>query len=184
MATVGKEVLCPGFPASIPGAAPSLLRNPSNHKAPTHPALHGHWRHQVEKGRSWPALSPCSIGPAWSRPAGWPEFCSHCGLLRTRDGGDKFRRRDADPAPSHKDTSNLVTIGSHQRSHCCLCHEAGVPGSCGRQLGKLDCQWPPAWSKALQTQPPIPFLLAPGPLVPKCPAYPCPSPFPATQGLT
>lgn len=49
-------------------------------------------------------------------------------------------RLDADPAPAPIGMSNLIRIGSHQRSHCCLCHEAGVPGSCGHQLGETGCQ--------------------------------------------
>lgn len=139
--------------------SPSPLRNPSNPKAPTHPALRGHWGHQVEKGQSWPALFPCSTGPAWSRPAGWPEFCSHCGLLRTGDGGDQFRRADVDPAPSPKGMSNLLTVGSYQRSHCCLCHEAGVPGSCGHQLREMTVSG--CLPGATHIQPPLPCLQSP-----------------------
>lgn len=59
--------------------------------SPTHPVQDGHWGGPAEKGQSWPALSPCSTGPAWSHPAGWPESCSHYGLLGTGDGGDQFR---------------------------------------------------------------------------------------------
>lgn len=56
--------------------------------------------------------------------------------------------------------SNFVRIGSHQRSRCCLCHEAGVPGSCGHQLGEIGCQ---------EQNPAFP---AP------CPQFPLPTPDP------
>lgn len=181
---VGKEVLCPGFATSIPGASPSPLRNPSNCKAPTHPALHGHWGHQVEKGQSWPALSPCSIGPAWSHPAGWPESCSRCGLLRTGDGGDQFRRTDAEPAPSRKDVFNLVTIGSHQRSHCCLCHEAGVPGSCGRQLREICLSVVAHLGQSPPDPASNPLSSSPRPLSAQRPSLPLPQLLPAPPGLT
>lgn len=144
VAMVGNEGLCSGCGASVPGqlsgrpASPSPLKNPSDPKA--HLVLHGHWGARVEKGRSWPAPSPCSIGPAWSRPAGWPESCSHCGSLGIGVGGDQFQRLDADHPTSPIGMFNFVRIGSHQRSRCCLCHEAGVPGSCGRQLGEIGCQ--------------------------------------------
>lgn len=64
-------------------------------------------------------------------------------------------------SPSLTGMSNLVTLDSYQRSHCCLHHEAGVPGSYSHLLGENGCQWLLPWSKVLHSQPPSP---APSPL--------------------
>lgn len=136
--------------------------------APTHPALYGHWEGQVEKDQSWPALSPCSIGPSWSHPAGWPESYSHYGLL-----GQEIEviTLSTGPAPFPTGMTNLITTGSYQRSHCCLLHEAGVLGSCGHLLRETGCQWPSTLSKAMHSQPPLPC--------PKSPVLSSPIPFSA-----
>ena len=162
--------------------SPNPHKNPSDPKAP-HLALHGHLGDQVEKSQSWPAPSPCSTGPAWSRPAGWPESYSHYGFLGTGVGDDQFGRLDADPAPSPIGMSNLIRIGSHQRSRCCLCHEAGVPGSCGHQLGETGCQEQNPVLPAPSPLPPIPPS-SPRPLMAKYPAYPLPQLLLAPPDLT
>lgn len=44
----------------------------------------------------------------------------------------------ADTAP-FTGRSNLTMIVSYQKSHCCLCHEAGVPGSYSLLLRETGC---------------------------------------------
>lgn len=82
-------------------------------------------------------------------------------------------------SPSLTGMSNLVTLDSYQRSHCCLHHEAGVPGSYSHLLGENGCQWLLPWSKSCIPSPlplpPVLFSFQPHTLVPKCPAYPSPS---------
>lgn len=83
------------------GNLPSLLGAPPVPEPFSHPAPRGRWQGLAEKGQSWPAPSPCSTEPAWSHPAGWPESCSHCGLLGTEQSGQPGRvgRGPAQPAP-------------------------------------------------------------------------------------
>lgn len=92
MASVGKGALCPGFAASIPGTGNQGDLLPTSPLetlkllrllTPLYTAVEGARSRRV---KSWPVLSPCSTAPAWNHPAGWPEFCSHYGLLETTDG--------------------------------------------------------------------------------------------------
>lgn len=73
--------------------------------------------------------------------------------------------------------SNFVRIGSHQRSRCCLCHEAGVPGSCGHQLGEIGCQEQNPAFPAPCPQFPLP---TPDPLMAKRPSLPALPPPPTS----
>lgn len=186
VAMVGNEGLCSGRGASVPGqlsGRPASPKNPSDPEA--YLVLHGHWGARVEKGRSWPAPSPCSIGPAWSRPAGWPESCSHCGSLGTGVGGDQFQRLDADHHPPHR--------------HVQLCKDWFSPEvtllSVSRSRGTWEL-WPPTGGDWLSgAKPCIPSPLPPipssnsRPLNGQRPSLPAPLHLPPAtpgcpQGLT
>lgn len=154
----GNKGLCPGFGVSIPGAGiretcfHRPLKKPSDPKAPAHLALHGHWGDQAEKGRSWPVPSPCSTAPSWSRPAGWPESYSRSGCLGTGQEVMGLGGWMLTQPPPPLGTSNLIKMGSHQRSCCCLCREAGAPGNCGHRLGEIGVR-----SKPQHSHPPSPL---------------------------
>lgn len=87
--------------------------------------------------------------------------------------------------PPIKTRPTLLTTGSHQRSRCCLCHEAGVPGSCGRQLREIDrtvsgC----APETKLSVPSPQSPSFSPRPLSTQMPNLPLPQPLLVPPGLT